>query len=283
MRKIATVLAALLATTSAIAAETMTYTYDAHGRLTKVQRSGGNNNAVTTQYSFDPSDNRTLAWQNSGVPPTPPAAPTPAFTISDATVGEGDQLIFTVTRHRSFAPPLGFSVNYATATGSASAGDFTAASGTLNFGADDYVKTISVQSAPDTSPEGNETFTVTLSGASGGATIIDATGIGTIVDDDSSNQPPVPTTDYASVQICDFVITDVLDNDVDPDLNLPLAMVSIVSVTNGEAFLWGGGDVLFYATAGGGTGTVVYRMQDSLGATADGTLYVQINGTGPCS
>jgi len=285
MRKIAPVLAALLATTSAIAAETMTYTYDAHGRLTKVQRAGGNNNAVTSQYSYDPSDNRTNAWQNSGAPPAPPAAPLPAFSISDTSVGEGDVMVFTVTRHRSFAPPVGFNVNFATSNGSAIAGsDYTATSGTLNFGADDYTRTISVPTTVDTNPESNETLTVTLSGATGGATIIDATGAGTIIDNDSSNQPPVASTDYGSAWICGGAVSfDVIANDSDPDGNLPLQLDAIVSTTNGTASIESATHLLFTPTiAGQGSGIVTYRVRDSLGATAQGTLYVQITGQGPC-
>ena len=41
------------------AAETMTYTYDAKGRLIKVVHSGTVNNGVTTDYSHDKADNRT--------------------------------------------------------------------------------------------------------------------------------------------------------------------------------------------------------------------------------
>lgn len=47
-----------LAAGTANAAETITYTYDAHGRLTKVIRSGDVNNGVTTTYAHDKSDNR---------------------------------------------------------------------------------------------------------------------------------------------------------------------------------------------------------------------------------
>ena len=42
----------------AVAAETLTYRYDARGRLVKVERSGAVNNGVTTQYSYDKADNR---------------------------------------------------------------------------------------------------------------------------------------------------------------------------------------------------------------------------------
>lgn len=282
-RTLAPLLCALLAATSAVAAETLSYTYDQHGRLTKVQRSGGNNPGVTTQYSYDPSDNRTNAWQNSGSPPTPPAARPPAFSISDASVLEIGALSFTVTRHGSFAPPASFSVNYATANGTATAGsDYTAGSGTLNFGADDYVRTVTVQTTHDTSAEGDELLAVNLSGATGGATIVDSQGIGMIVDDDSSNQPPVAVTDYAEGELCGSGILIVATaNDTDPDGNYPLAVVQIVSTSSGSA-IFQGPYVGFYPSVPG-TATIVYRVQDSAGANSTGTIYVNVIGQGPCS
>ena len=56
-------------------------------------------------------------------------------------------------------------VNYATASGTATAGsDYTATSGTLMFSPNVMGETISVLIINDTVVEGNETFTVTLSG-----------------------------------------------------------------------------------------------------------------------
>jgi YD repeat-containing protein len=43
---------------TADAAETITYTYDAKGRLVKVVRTGTVNNNVTTEYEHDKADNR---------------------------------------------------------------------------------------------------------------------------------------------------------------------------------------------------------------------------------
>ncbi|MEA3031320.1 MAG: hypothetical protein QOG13_2645 [Sphingomonadales bacterium] len=54
---LAIAIGALAAT--AIASETITYTYDARGRLVKVQRGGSVNNNVTANYSYDKGDNRT--------------------------------------------------------------------------------------------------------------------------------------------------------------------------------------------------------------------------------
>jgi len=52
-------LAGLAAAAAAWASETITYTYDARGRLVKVVRSGSVNNNVTANYSYDKADNRT--------------------------------------------------------------------------------------------------------------------------------------------------------------------------------------------------------------------------------
>lgn len=49
----------LAAATAAQAAQTITYSYDAKGRLVKVVRSGGSNPARTTDYAHDRADNRT--------------------------------------------------------------------------------------------------------------------------------------------------------------------------------------------------------------------------------
>ena len=52
--------ASLLALASAAeATETITYRYDARGRLVRVERTGTVNNNVTTSYAFDGAHNRT--------------------------------------------------------------------------------------------------------------------------------------------------------------------------------------------------------------------------------
>lgn len=56
----------------AIAAETITYSYDARGRLVQVSRSGTVNNGVVTNYSFDKADNRTNKTTTGSPNPPPP-------------------------------------------------------------------------------------------------------------------------------------------------------------------------------------------------------------------
>jgi hypothetical protein len=62
MRKLgrATVAVALAgASQGASASETISYTYDALGRVVQVSRTGTVNNGVTANYSYDRADNRT--------------------------------------------------------------------------------------------------------------------------------------------------------------------------------------------------------------------------------
>lgn len=55
----------------AYASETITYSYDARGRLIRVARSGTVNNNVATNYAYDKGDNRTNVNVISPNPPPP--------------------------------------------------------------------------------------------------------------------------------------------------------------------------------------------------------------------
>jgi len=59
--------AALLVAGAAQATETVSYTYDAKGRLVQVVHSGSVNNGVNTQYTHDKADNRTKV-KTTGAP-----------------------------------------------------------------------------------------------------------------------------------------------------------------------------------------------------------------------
>ena len=65
------VLAGLSALSSAQATETIKYTYDAKGRLVKVERTGTVNNGVTTTYTHDKADNRANVKTTGSSNPAP--------------------------------------------------------------------------------------------------------------------------------------------------------------------------------------------------------------------
>ena len=93
---------------------------------------------------------------------------TPSVSIAGGSGKEGDDdsIDFTVTLDEAASETV--TVDYATSDGSAEAGnDYTATSGTLSFSAGDTRKTISVAISDDNDNESDETFTVTLSNASG--------------------------------------------------------------------------------------------------------------------
>lgn len=72
---LATGLASALATCTAQAAhasETLTFSYDAKGRVTKVERAGSVNNGVKTEFTHDKANNRkTVKTTGSANTPQP--------------------------------------------------------------------------------------------------------------------------------------------------------------------------------------------------------------------
>ena len=93
---------------------------------------------------------------------------TPSISIAggSGTEGSDDNIEFTVTLDEAATGTV--TVDYATSDGSADAGDdYTAKSGTLSFSAGETSKTISIAIEDDIENESDETFTVTLSNASG--------------------------------------------------------------------------------------------------------------------
>lgn len=71
MRRVAIFLALMALPAPLLAVETITYTYDARGRLVKVDRTGSVNNGVSTTYVLDKADNRTAKTTLIPNPPPP--------------------------------------------------------------------------------------------------------------------------------------------------------------------------------------------------------------------
>ncbi|MBO6526425.1 Calx-beta domain-containing protein [Erythrobacter sp.] len=78
------------------------------------------------------------------------------------------------------------SVNYTTADNSAGSADYYAVSGTLTFSPGQTGKSVVVTTKQDMWMEGSETFYLNLTNPTGGATISDGSGLGTINDDDGN-------------------------------------------------------------------------------------------------
>lgn len=206
------------------------------------------------------------------------------FTIaSNGAVTEGGTSGFTVTKNGSTGSTC--SVNYATASGTATSGsDFTAASGTLSFSPAQSSQVVNVTTIDDTAVESAETFSMSLSGPSGGSTLgSPSSATATINDNDvPPNQPPVANADSTTVNSCAVVSVNVVANDTDPDGNYPLHLTAIVSSTSGTASLASSTNIMFEAPQGPAGSVVTYTVADSLGATSNGTLTVTVR-SGVCN
>jgi hypothetical protein len=113
-------------------------------------------------------------------------APTSFLASSSATVTEGNtgtvNATFTVTLTPAASGPV--FVNYSTSDSTTIAGlDYVSQVGTLNFAAGQTSKTVTVAVNGDTLDEADEQYYLNLASPVG-ATIANATGVGTILDDD---------------------------------------------------------------------------------------------------
>jgi VCBS repeat-containing protein len=145
--------------------------------------------AIGNSANWSLDDGNPVAYK-SAFTVTDGGVPSANVSISDVTLTEGDSgdqvMTFTVTRTNTTGA---FTVDYATANGSALAGgDYDETHGTLTFAAGGPAsQTVSVTIHGDTTPEPNEAFAVNLSNlvvTSGAAALVDAAGQGSIVNDD---------------------------------------------------------------------------------------------------
>jgi hypothetical protein len=119
------------------------------------------------------------------------AAPTPSVTVSDITVVEGNggsgAATFTIKASPRPRACCSLTVDWSTEDGTAAAPtDYTSRSGTITFSRRMSSVTVTVPVKGDLLDEVDESFTVHLSNLTGGpGTIGDATGVGTISDDDA--------------------------------------------------------------------------------------------------
>ena len=147
---------------------------------------------------------------------------TALLSVADARAAEGDggmaNINFNVTL--SAASDLEVTVAYATADGTASAGvDYEATSGELRFAPGETALSVSVPALGDTTPEADETFTLTLSSPTN-AELARAQATGTIVNDDT-----------ALVSVADARAEEGDSDTRNIDFNVTLSTASDIEVT----------------------------------------------------
>jgi GH18 family chitinase len=121
---------------------------------------------------------------SDGTPQTPPLPQIAlgAASVKEGAVGGGAKAVFSLSLSAPSAVPV--TVAYRTADGTAVAGsDFTATSGTVTFAPGATKAEVSVAVIGDATTESSETFSLVLSSPQG-ATLAQATAVGTILDDD---------------------------------------------------------------------------------------------------
>ena len=161
----------------------------------------------------------------------------PDISISNVQVDEGGLAEFTVDVVG--AHPT-FTVDYTTRLGTAWApNDLTGTSGTLTIGANKNSATISVQTVQDNILESDETFYVDLDPLSTIANVVDAEGLGTIL-----NEDPVP-----SLAVSDAWVAEGDDPAAPVDMNFSVSLsnpasqdVTVNFTTREDTALGGGVD-----------------------------------------
>jgi Calx-beta domain/Beta-propeller repeat len=137
------------------------------------------------------------------------------FTTTTPTVQE-DMTFVTLTVQRTGDTSGPVTVDYATADGTASErSDYTTAVGTLRFAAGETAKTIDVLVNEDSKVEGAESFTVSLSNPTGGATLSCLTATATIQITDDAAEPTSNVIDDPTIFVGQHY-HDFLNRQADP-------------------------------------------------------------------
>ena len=197
------------------------------------------------------------------------------LSIDDATVVEGNTgtspISFVVNRSGGSAGAV--SVTYTVSFGTADSADFAAGTiftGAVNFADGETSKTITLNVAGDTLVEADESFTVTLSAATGGATIGDGIASGTITNDDVAPVGP------ANVFINEFHYDNA---GVDVGEAVEIAGTAGTDLTGYTLVLYNGGSTPAQAAAATVYGTIALSgIIDNEGGTGFGALSFNVLG-----
>lgn len=206
------------------------------------------------------------------------------LAIDDVTKAEnadGATTTFTFTTTLTGTIDQAFTVDYATSDGTAAAGsDYTAASGTLNFVGNPTgeTQTFSVIVSNDALVEGDETFTVTLSNVQAGGknvTISDATGTGTITNDDNA---AVTIADISGTENGgDITVTATLDNEVVGGFTVDVSTTDGTATTGDSDYTTVTSQTLTFAGTAGETQTFTVSPTADTKFETDETLTVAMS------
>jgi hypothetical protein len=182
-----------------------------NGRMVAVDSAG---NAYVTGMTFSTDFPTVTPIQSAFAGGAGLAGDAFLFKLSDAAAGPASALAFTqtapsvqedvtsltLTVQRTGDTSGAVTVDYATVNGTASErSDYTTAVGTLRFAAGETARTFDVLVNEDSFSEGNETFTVTLSNATGGATLSCGTAVATVQITDDAVEPTTNVIDDPTI------------------------------------------------------------------------------------
>ncbi|HBE70599.1 MAG TPA: hypothetical protein DDW52_20835, partial [Planctomycetaceae bacterium] len=188
--------------------------------------------------------------------------------------GPASSASFELTLSKPSAVPV--TVDFSTLGVSATEGlDFIPTSGNITFQPGVTSRSILVSTLNDELGEGNETFELVLSNAFG-ATLADASGLGTIQDDgDPANAAPIAVNDSGATAEDQAVTVDVLANDSDPEGDA-LSIASVTQPGSGSAAIVGGNVEYSPAANFHGSDSFTYTIVDTAGNTATATVSVTV-------
>jgi hypothetical protein len=213
-------------------------------------------------------------WDRSSPPPL-----LPTLRIGDVTVTEGNAgtrtSTFTVTLSAPSAQPV--TVQYATASGTATAGgDYQDRSGILSIPAGKTTGTITVPVIGDRVPEPNETFFVNLSGATN-ATVSDGQAVGTISDDEPRiSISDVPKTEGRKGKTTLFTFTVTLSASYDQPVTMSFTTVNGTATTGDGDYVAKSGTLTF--APGQTTKTITIDVKGDSKRETNETFYLDLFG-----
>jgi hypothetical protein len=203
--------------------------------------------------------------------------PPPSLAINNVSLTEGNSgttnAVFTVSLSAASSVPV--TVNYATADGTAVAGqDYVAVSGTLTFAPGETTKTIAVPVIGDRIAEANETFLVNLSSAANAA-IATGQGVGTILDD----EPRISISDVSKKegnrgQTTQFTFTVTLSAPYDQAVTLSFRTVDGTATVSDNDYVARSGTLTF--NPGEITKTITIVVNGDSKREPDETFFVDL-------